>query len=195
MEERYPPVRKRKRPGKPLDPARLDELALAYVARFATSAGRLEAYLNRKLRERGWDESCAEPPHVEAIVSRFVERGYVDDESFARARSGGLLRRGYGPRRVAQALAAVGIDEEVCESVKSGEAVDRKAALVMARKRSFGPFGQARDEDGLDRAAREKQIAAMLRAGHTFDIVRQVIDAESIDMLEDWLREAELEEE
>jgi regulatory protein len=39
-----------RRQPKPLDPARLDELALTYVARFATSAAKLERYLKRKLR-------------------------------------------------------------------------------------------------------------------------------------------------
>src|SRR5690606_22662366 len=43
-----------RRAPKPLDAARLDELALTYVARFATSAAKLERYLKRKLRERGW---------------------------------------------------------------------------------------------------------------------------------------------
>ena len=43
------------RAPKPLDAPRLEELALAYVARFATSAAKLETYLRRKLRERGWE--------------------------------------------------------------------------------------------------------------------------------------------
>ena len=47
-----PPSNGRKpRSSRPLDKARLEELALAYVARFATSAARLESYLARKLRE------------------------------------------------------------------------------------------------------------------------------------------------
>ena len=39
------------RSKKPLDASRLDELALAYVARFATSRAKLLRYLGRKLRE------------------------------------------------------------------------------------------------------------------------------------------------
>jgi regulatory protein len=78
----------------PLDAARLDELALAYVARFATSTGKLAAYLARKLRERGWDEDAAEPPDVEAVVERMARAGYVSDEGYARMRSASLRRRG-----------------------------------------------------------------------------------------------------
>ena len=55
---------------------RLGEMALAYVARFSTSAARLERYLRRKLRERGWDGEGE--PQVAALVERYVDLGYVD---------------------------------------------------------------------------------------------------------------------
>src|SRR5690606_23058438 len=130
---------RRRRAPRPLDRAGLQDLALAYVARFATSAAKLERYLVRKLRERGWEgEGAADP---EAVVRRFAELGYVDDAAYARSRSGSLLRRGYGPRRVNQALAEAGIDEETRGAVRAGEAEERRAALAMARKRGFGPFG------------------------------------------------------
>ena len=45
---------KKARIAPPLDEAGLNELALAYVARYATSRAKLLAYLARKLRERGW---------------------------------------------------------------------------------------------------------------------------------------------
>lgn len=172
--------RRAERRPKPLDAARFEELALAYVARFATSAAKLEAYLRRKLRERGWDGETG--PDVAALVGRYVELGYVDDESYARARAGGLLRRGYGPRRVNQALGAAGIAQEVRESVRANAAEERGAALAMARKRGFGPFGR----EAPDRARREKQIAAMLRAGHALDSARELVDAASVEAAEQW---------
>jgi len=174
-----------RRAPRPLDRARLDELALAYVARFATSAAKLEAYLKRKLRERGWDGDGE--PAVAALVQRYADLGYVDDEAYARTRSGGLLRRGYGPRRVEQALAASGIAEEIRETVRAGAAAERAAALAMARKRGFGPFGPR----VADRAQREKQFAAMLRAGHALDSVRELVDAASIEAAEEWAASAE----
>src|SRR4051794_41115209 len=93
------PMTERRAPlHRPLDGRRLEELALAYAARFATTRGKLTTYLHRKLRERGWaGEGEAD---VAGIVARFAEAGYVDDAAFARARTGGLLRRGYGARRI-----------------------------------------------------------------------------------------------
>jgi regulatory protein len=170
---------------RPLDSVRLEELALAYVARFATSAAKLDGYLRRKLRERGWAGDDEAP--VASLVAKFVAAGYIDDEAFARNRSAGLLRRGYGQRRIAQALGAAGIDAEVREAVRAGEAEQRRAALAMVRKRGFGPYGPA----VADRAAREKQIAALLRAGHRLDSARELVDAPSIAVAEDWAAAAD----
>ncbi|GGC34490.1 regulatory protein RecX [Novosphingobium marinum] len=171
---------RRRTPSPPLDAAKLEELALAYVARFSTTRARLEGYLARKLRERGWAEEGAAP--VAAIAERFVELGYLDDAAYARARAGSLLRRGYGARRVGQALAVAGVAEQVRAEMVPEEDAARQAALVMARKRRFGPFGT----EPPDRARREKQIAAMLRAGHPLDIVRELVDAPSAGAAEEW---------
>lgn len=178
-----------KRPPRPLGQARLEEMALAYVARFATSAAKLESYLKRKLRERGWEGE--RPPDVGALVARYVELGYIDDETYARAKAGGLLRRGYGPRRVSQALGAAGIAEDIRESVQASEAEERRAALALARKRRFGPFAA---QAAADRAMREKQIAAMLRAGHALDSARELVNAPSVEAAEEWAAAAEEEE-
>ena len=173
-------ARRERKPPAPLDAAGLEARALAYVARYATSAAKLEHYLARKLRERGW-EGEGEPP-VEALVARFVELGYIDERAFAEARSNSLLRRGYGPRRIGQTLGAAGIGEDLREAVKPDDAARRQAALAMARKRRFGPFGAA----PLDRPVREKQIAAMLRAGHILDDARAVLGAANARAAQDW---------
>jgi regulatory protein len=164
-------------------------MALAYVARFSTSAGKLERYLNRKLRERGWDDAAE--PGVAALVGRYVELGYVDDEGFAREKAGSLLRRGYGGRRVGQALREAGIAEDMRERMRPSEAAARRAALTLARKRRLGPFGPL----PLDKALREKQVAAMLRAGHTLDNARGIVDAGSIAEAESWAAEIDDETE
>jgi len=167
----------------------LEELALAYVARFATSAAKLERYLARKLRERGWEGEAA--PDVAAIVSRHTELGYVDDAAFARAKAGGLLRRGYGPRRVRQALGEAGIDEAVQEGVAPSLPARRQAALSLARKRGFGPFARVARNAADWPKQREKQIAAMMRAGHMLDDARELVNSPSERAAERWAGECD----
>ena len=48
------------------------------------------------------------------------------------------------------------------------------AALRFARRKRIGPFA----ESALDRAGREKALAAMIRAGHGFEIAKAVVNAE-----------------
>jgi len=187
-DERSGSERRRKAP-KPLDSARLEELALNYIARFSTTANKLDRYLQRKIRERGWAED--QQPAVGALVERCVASGYVDDEAYGRMKAGGLLRRGYGGRRVRQALGEAGVSEEVRERLAPSEAEARRAAIALARRRRFGPFGGT----ALDRPLREKQLAAMLRAGHPLDSARQIVDAASIAEAEEWAAEADDEQE
>jgi regulatory protein len=172
------------RPKPPLDGAKLYEIALSYVARHATTRAKLEAYLFRKLRERGWEGEGEAP--VSAIAARFVKDGYIDDAAYARGKATSLLRRGYGARRVGQALHAAGVGEEVRENALPGEGRQREAALALARKRGFGPFGAERP----DPARRQKQLAAMVRAGHSFDQARMLVDAPDAAAAEEWAVEA-----
>lgn len=171
----------------PLDLARLNEMALAYAARFATSAGKLSTYLKRKVRERGWAGEDDALAAVSAVVGRMVELRYVDDEAFAQARSSGLLRRGYGARRIDETLRAAGVSEQVRGDARGSERERREAALTMARKRRFGPFGNR----ASDPATRQKQVAAMLRAGHPLASARELVDAASIGAAEAWAGECE----
>ncbi|WP_068073200.1 regulatory protein RecX [Novosphingobium lentum] len=198
MDESRPTDRARRVP-RPIDGARLNELALAYVARFATSSGKLADYLKRKLRERGWEgrDDGSAPPDIAAIVERMVAAGYVDDAVYARAKGGGLLRRGYGERRIAQALGAAGIAEPDRAGATGDAAERRSAALHMARKRGFGPFargpftGGSRGAELPDPAQRQKQVMAMLRAGHPLESARKLVDAASIEAAELWAGEAQ----
>jgi regulatory protein len=194
----------RHRKGKktrPLDETALRDLALAYAARFATTAAKLESYLARKIRERGVAEDSDGRTlelDVTGLVTRLIELGYVDDDAYARSRSRDLTQRGYGKRRVEQALWAAGVEEEVRADNAPGEAAGRQAAMLLARKRGFGPFARAlRDEDEdfeASRKRREKQVAAMLRAGHLYEHVQFILGASDSETVETWVIEAEQEE-
>lgn len=200
---------RRPRTKPPLDETALRDLALAYVARFATTAARLEGYLARKIRERGVaqdgdgdgdDEGGGRLRELDvaALVARLIELGYIDDEAYARSRSRDLMQRGYGKRRVEQALWAAGVEEQARSNTAPGEAAGRRAALLLARKRGFGPFARDLRDSREDREAahkrREKQIAAMLRAGHLYEHVQFILDAAEPGVLEEWVSEAEDQE-
>lgn len=160
-----------KKPRPPLDAEALERLALHYVGRYATTRAKLAAYLHRKLRERGWSGDSSPP--VERLVERFAGAGYVDDAAFASARAASLQRRGYGERRVAQALQAAGIGDEDAEQAREAARDGAwAAALRFAERRRIGPYAS----DEADRAARERAFAAMVRAGHRLEFARRIVN-------------------
>jgi regulatory protein len=160
---------------KPYDADSLERSALHYVERYATTCAKLAAYLRRKLRERGWTGEA--PADIDSLVQRFSDRGYVNDAEFARAKTDSLLRRGYGGNRIAASLRAAGIEEKLTQALREdiGNAAER-SALVFARRRKIGPFASKPPNSAESRRA----FAAMLRAGHDFDITRRILASGSL---------------
>ena len=160
-----------RKPRPPLDRERLNELALAYVGRFATTRSRLRSYLKRKVRERGWNgEGDAD---VEAIAERFAAQGYVDDAAYALSKSRSLTGRGYGLRRVQQSLRAAGVEAADAEpALDHADADAAVAAVRFAERRRLGPFAS----QPADPKSRQRALAAMIRAGHGFALARAIID-------------------
>ena len=144
---------------------------MAYVARFATTRAKLASYLQRKIKEKGWD--APQRPDVAALVERLATLGYIDDAAFALFKARSLGARGYGERRVDQALRHAGVEE--ADGAPAREAASdgaTAAAIRYAQRRRLGPFALQRP----DPKARDRAFAAMLRAGHGFDLARRLID-------------------
>jgi regulatory protein len=169
-------TRSDKKARPPLGTEALERLALHYVGRYATTRSRLASYLSRKVRERGWE---GDPPDIAAISERLSELGYIDDRAFAEARGAAFQRRGYGERRLGQALKAAGIAEEDSESARAEARESALAsALRFAKRKRIGPYAERAE----DREARQKAFGALLRAGHPVDVARTVVNASPEDI-------------
>jgi regulatory protein len=184
------------RTKRPLNAAKLDELALAYVARFATSSGKLARYLSRKVAESKWIDERSSEEAIQAAVNRMEEMRYLDDSQYARMRGGAMMRRGLGPARVRAQLRFDGISAENSQEAldaltgdgdDAGDDMDwgrastdgaTQAAIRFAQRRRFGPFSVAAAED---RAVREKQVAAFIRAGHGMNLARRILALPPMD--------------
>ena len=161
------------RSRKPFDAARLGELALAYVARFATSRAKLARYLSRKIHESEWVDVVEADEARDAAVARMARLGFLDDRQYAAMRGSAMTRRGLGVRRVKAQLRVDGIAEaDAGEAVEAAEAAALGAALGFARRRRFGPFAVRAADDP---AQRERQVAAFARAGHAPALARRIL--------------------
>lgn len=162
---------RRPRQPRPLNRAKLEELALHYVSRFATTRGKLIDYLKRKLRERGWEGG--DETDLTALAQRLADNGYIDDAAFGEMKARSLTQRGYGMRRLRGELHVAGVAEP---DRAGGEALAHdgriSSAWRFAQRKRAGPFA---DELVVDRAQREKLIAAFLRAGHDMALARRIL--------------------
>lgn len=167
------PARPPRRVPPPLNETSLRDLALGYAARFATTRAKLAHYLARKLQERGWAGEQPADPHE--LIDRLAALGYVDDAAFAAMKGRSMAARGLGAWRVSDALSAAGV-----AAVDRGAPPDAAQALVtavaFARRKRLGPFARTITADPK---LRQKALAAMLRAGHSLDVARRVLAAES----------------
>ena len=176
----------RKRPRK-VSPKSLESAALHYLERFASSAENLRQVLMRRVyrsarlhdidpeQAAGW---------VDGIVERYARSGLLDDRRYAENLAHSLSRRGVATRAIRARLmqkgvASVEIDHAIAAlSEETGDA-DLTAALALIRRRRLGPH---RDPDTRD-DFRNKDLAALARAGFSCDLARRVIEAEDPNAL------------
>ena len=153
----------------------LQRAAMYYLERYSAPAAQLRRVLARKVniscRHHG-QETAAFEAMLNEVVARCVASGLVDDERFAQARAATLRRKGRSSRAVAASLSAKGVSGELAAQASSGSAEDEMAAaLKTAQRKRLGPWNR-----GDRMVARQKDLAAMARAGFTMTIARAVID-------------------
>ncbi|MDY8110438.1 regulatory protein RecX [Fulvimarina sp. 2208YS6-2-32] len=120
------------------------------------------------------DEEADHSVLIAETVSRFAELGFLDDRGFAEARLRSFRRKGLSTRMVAAKLSEKGVDRETIEAVVAeDDTPEADAAVNYARRRRLGPW---RIRDRTER--RDKDIAAMMRAGFTYGLATMVIDGE-----------------
>lgn len=172
-----------RRGAPPLNDRSLRDLAIRYVARYATSSGKLERYLARKISERGWEGDS--PPATTALVEECITRGYVDNVQFARIRAAGLARKGLGRIRIGIDLRNAGVPENIAIETLDHQVSSSDVALVsairLARRKRIGPYGSG----GSDPAVRKRWMGQLARAGHSGETVRRLLalDADAADAL------------
>lgn len=173
------------KPPPPVTPAYLERAALHYLERYSASVAMLRQTLRRRVdkrcRLRG-EEAGAFAEAIEATVARAVSAGLVDDARFTAGRLASLRRRGASARALSAKLAAKGVSREQVasameherETADEGVDLEEAAAQAYAKRRRLGPWRRP----GTREAHRDRDLAAMARAGFGYALGRRVIEAE-----------------
>jgi regulatory protein len=164
--------------------------ALFYLSRYASSSGNLRQVLMRKVRRSAafyGDDPAALKPIVDRLVAGHAQSGAIDDTLYAESQTRTLRRRGGSARAIVQKLNAKGVPAEIIAETASAMAQDggdMKAAHRFAQRRRLGPFRTA------DRAEnRQRDMAALGRAGFGYQVAAAIVDAEDADRLAERLAE------
>lgn len=177
-------ARRRRRGPRKATETSLTNAALFYLQRFASSSENLRRVLLRRVarsaRHHGTDPAEG-ASLVDAIVARFEQNGLLDDLTYAEARARSLHRRGASTRMIRAGLRQKGVAGDAIEAALAALAEEigdpeLAAAVALARRRRLGPHRTA----GRRESHREKDLAALARAGFSYDIARQVIEAETV---------------
>lgn len=179
--------RARKSP-KPLTAASLENAALYYLGRFASSSGNLRRVLMRKVarstRDGEESDSQAGARMVDALIARYLKSGLLNDQTYAEQMAASLARRGASRYSIAGKLAQKGVEAELVSdaiaTLEAGGASELAAACALARRRRLGPYRTAEKRAEY----RQKDLASLARAGFSLDLARRVLKAPDIAALE-----------
>ena len=182
-EPRKPRDRRAKRP---LTAVALDNAALHYLSRFATSSANLRRILLRKVaRSAGDDADPGEGKRlVEELIARYQRSGLLDDRAYATQAAASLARRGRSRFSIGGRLAQKGVAgdlvKEALKTLDEGGNSEIVAACALVRRRRLGPYRSPAARAEWER----KDLATLARAGFSFDIARRVLAAGDVDALE-----------
>jgi len=183
------PARKKKktRPPAKITARHLENVALYYLERFATSSENLRAVLKRRVyKSARFHQTDPDQGYdlVDQLITRFLSSGLLDDQAYANFRVTTLRRRGKSRRAIISGLLAKGLGKDIIERAfeKMADANDEgndelQAALTYARKRRLGRYGNADDRE--DR--RDRDLGKLARAGFSYDIALAIIDGDEGD--------------
>jgi regulatory protein len=176
-------------PRRPLTAAALENAAVHYLSRFASSSGNLRRVLMRKVARaaRDGEEGQAEAGArmVDTLIARYLEKGLLNDPAYAAQAASSLARRGASRFSIAGKLAQKGVDRElVTETIaaldEDSGASELAAACALVRRRRLGPYRTS------DKRAdfHAKDLASLARAGFRLDLARRVLRAPDIEALD-----------
>lgn len=172
----------------PLTMAVLERAAATHLARYASSSENLRRILmHRVAKAAGGDEAASAEGRalVEALIARFIRAGLLDDGGYAEAKAARLSRAGASRFKIRGWLMQKGVsraevDHAISALEQRGEGSELMAACAFLRRRRLGPY-RPRD----DRTAfREKDMAALTRAGFAPELARNLLGAADVAALE-----------
>jgi regulatory protein len=191
-----PPARRERKVPRKVSAQSLENAALFYLGRFSAPSAQLRRVLLRRV-DKSVKAHGTDPAEGRRLVDDLIERyrrsGLVDDAAYAAGKARSLRRRGTSRVIIGRTLRAKGLSADESDAALKGltdendtSGVDHEfvAAARLAQRKRLGPFRPQSARAEL----RQRDMAALARAGFSYDVARRVVDAESTDSLEEMIR-------
>ncbi len=124
-----------------------------------------ERALSRKLAQKGFDKDSAK-----AAAAALRSQGCINEERDARREAETCLKKCWGERRIISKLHEKGYsDEAISSALCVFDDVDFPELCARLIKKRYFPFP-------VEKKAREKAIAALMRYGYSLSEIRQALD-------------------
>ena len=168
---------------------RLENMALHYLGRYASSSANLRRVLMRKVARAALahDSDPAEGVKlIEDLIARYLRSGLIDDRAYAAQKAASLQRRGASRFGIKGKLRQKGVTGALIDDAlqgleqQGGGASELASACALVRRRRLGPYREKSKRQEM----RDKDLAALSRAGFSFEVARRVLAAPDIAAIE-----------
>jgi len=156
---------------RPVTHTRLKNIALFYLERYEATASKLKTVLLRRVQkglEPGESVSAQAHQWIQQVVAECERLGYINDARYAENMVRRLSEQGKSARFIQQKLNGAGVDSQIIQELLSPYN-DYESARIFARKKRLG-------------ADYKKDMAKLARAGFSYEIAKQILNKEDMDV-------------
>ncbi len=158
----------------------LENAALFYLQRYASSAANLRRILLHKIKKSCQHHKTSVEdfiPLLDGIIARYNSSGLLNDAQFSKSKAESLRRQGRSAWYIRQKLSIKGLSEEdinrSLDEVGNDEEAEISAALILIKKKKLGglrPGNSASKEQNM------KDIAVLARAGFSYKVATAALE-------------------
>lgn len=174
---------KQRKPRK-ITPSYLENSALFYLQRYATSVENFHQVMKRKI-----DRSCLfheeapaqHYPLINDLIEKFKRAGLLDDNVYAQSKARSLRRKGSSTRMIEQTLRTKGVDDVTIDHAITetdtelgftNKDPDFESAKAYIKRRRLGIYRKRKDD-----RSDQKDLASLARAGYSYYMAKKALDS------------------
>ena len=161
--------------SKRLTEKRILNITLFYLSQYESSTEKVRSLLKRRLRRMAMQGEEIPPEAnewIETAIQKATSLSYLDDMRYAENQVHNLVGQGKSEHFIVMKLSQAGIDPKtIRQLIEATETTEEERARHFAQRKRLGPYRDKNRE-----AYREKDMAALARAGFSYDTVITILN-------------------